>query len=134
MAAQSVVNYEQVLVDIVRALSPNQAEQLVDFARFLAAQRDTLLATDESQGSVEKMTKEAQTEYRVGRDTDKMDKVKIVFWQDDGAWLGYLQDYPDYWTQGETLDELRAFLKDLYSDIVSGTIPGMRKVEELVVA
>ncbi len=33
-----------------------------------------------------------------------MKVVKMVFWEDDGAWLGYLQDYPDYWTQGETLD------------------------------
>ena len=26
--------------------------------------------------------------------------VKIAVWQEDGWWLGYLQDYPDYWTQG----------------------------------
>jgi hypothetical protein len=27
--------------------------------------------------------------------------VKIVYWQeDDGKWLGYLQNYPDYLTQG----------------------------------
>lgn len=63
-----------------------------------------------------------------------MNKVKIVFWQDNNEWLGYLQDYPDYWTQGETLDELKEYLQDLYRDIVSGTVPGLRKVEELVVA
>lgn len=63
-----------------------------------------------------------------------MNVVKIVFWEDDGAWLGYLQEYPDYWTQGETLDELKEHLKDLYLDIIDGLIPGIRKVEELVVA
>ena len=63
-----------------------------------------------------------------------MNKVKIVFWQDNDEWHGYLQDYPDYWTQGETLDELKEYLKDLYRDIVSGAIPGIRKVEELVLA
>ncbi len=42
-----------------------------------------------------------------------MDIVKIVYWEEDGVWLGYLQDYPDYWTQGETLDDLREHLKDL---------------------
>jgi predicted RNase H-like HicB family nuclease len=62
-----------------------------------------------------------------------MNTIKIVLWEDDGGWLGYLQDYPDYWTQGETKDDLREHLKDLYQDITSGAIPGIRKVEELVV-
>jgi hypothetical protein len=30
-----------------------------------------------------------------------MQTIKYVYWQEDDAWLGYLQDYPDYWTQGE---------------------------------
>jgi predicted RNase H-like HicB family nuclease len=63
-----------------------------------------------------------------------MNVVKIVFWEDNGAWLGYLQDYPDYWTQGETLDDLKDHLKDLYLDLIGGFIPGIRKVEELVIA
>jgi predicted RNase H-like HicB family nuclease len=63
-----------------------------------------------------------------------MQILKFICWQDGGAWLGYLQDYPDYWTQGETLDDLKAHLKDLYQDITSGQIPGIRKVEELVVS
>lgn len=36
-----------------------------------------------------------------------MRTVKFVYWEEDGAWLGYPQDYSDYWTQGETLDEIR---------------------------
>ena len=63
-----------------------------------------------------------------------MQTTKIVFWEDKGAWLGYLQDYPDYWTQGESLDDLKVHLKDLHADITSGEIPGIRKVEELVLA
>lgn len=63
-----------------------------------------------------------------------MKVVKMVYWEDDGAWLGYLQDYPDYWTQGETLEDLREHLRDLYRDITSGQIPGIRRVEELEVA
>jgi hypothetical protein len=62
-----------------------------------------------------------------------MQTVKIVYWQDDDAWLGYLQDYPDYRTQGETLDDLKEHLRDLYADLTSGVIPGVRKVEELTV-
>jgi predicted RNase H-like HicB family nuclease len=63
-----------------------------------------------------------------------MQTVKIVVWEDDGAWLGYLQDYPDYWTQGETLDDLKEHLADLHHDVTSGAIPGIRRVEDLVVS
>jgi len=63
-----------------------------------------------------------------------MHSVKFVFWEEDACWLGYLQDYPDYHTQGETLDDLKAHLKDLYQDISGGHIPGIRKVEEFVVS
>ena len=62
-----------------------------------------------------------------------MQKVKIVYWQEDEAWVGYLQDYPDYWTQGESLEDLKEHLRDLYQDVTSGEILGIRKVEELVV-
>ena len=63
-----------------------------------------------------------------------MQTVKIVVWEDAGAWLGYLQEYPDYWTQGETLADLKEHLKDLYQDLISGAIPGVRKVEDLVLS
>ncbi len=35
-----------------------------------------------------------------------MKTVKFVYWQDKEFWLGYLHDYPDFMTQGETLEEL----------------------------
>jgi predicted RNase H-like HicB family nuclease len=60
--------------------------------------------------------------------------VKIVVWQEDECWLGYLQDYPDYRTQGDSPDELRENLHDLYADLSSGVIPGARRVEDLVVS
>ncbi len=63
-----------------------------------------------------------------------MRTVKIVRWQDGDGWIGYLQDYPDYWTQGETNDELEENLRDIYSDITSGLIPAVRMVQELIVA
>jgi len=63
-----------------------------------------------------------------------MSVVKIVVWEEDGVWLGYLQEYPDYWTQGQTLEDLKEHLKDLYQDITSGQIPGIRRVEELIVS
>lgn len=62
-----------------------------------------------------------------------MHTVKIVYWEEDGWWLGYLQDYPDYMTQGEVLEDLKDHLRDLCQDISGGHIPGIRKVDELVV-
>jgi predicted RNase H-like HicB family nuclease len=63
-----------------------------------------------------------------------MAAVEIVYWEEDGMWLGYLREYPDYWTQGESLEDLRDHLRDLYRDVTSGEIPGIRKVEELTVS
>ncbi|MDQ3331632.1 MAG: type II toxin-antitoxin system HicB family antitoxin [Planctomycetota bacterium] len=61
-----------------------------------------------------------------------MQSVKIVVWQEEDAWLGYFEDYPDYRTQGETFDDLKEHLRDLHHDLTSGEIPGIRKLEELV--
>ncbi len=63
-----------------------------------------------------------------------MSAVNIVYWEEDGLWLGYVQDYPDYWTQGETLDDLRDHLRELYYDLTAGHVPTIRKVEELVIS
>jgi hypothetical protein len=63
-----------------------------------------------------------------------MQTVKIIYWQEDDAWLGYLEEYPDYWTQGETFEDLEEHLKDLYQDLTGGQIPGVRKVGELLVS
>jgi len=59
---------------------------------------------------------------------------RYVYWQDENMWLGYLEDYPDYWTQGETQDELQENLLDIYKDLSSGAIPNVRRVAELKVA
>jgi hypothetical protein len=61
-------------------------------------------------------------------------KVKFVHWEEDGAWIGYFQDYPDYWTQGETFEDLKDHLLDLYHDLTSGELSGIRKVGELIVS
>lgn len=62
-----------------------------------------------------------------------MQTIKYIYWQEEDAWLGYLQEYPDYWTQGENLDDLREHLLDLHRDVTSGEISGIRKVGELVI-
>jgi hypothetical protein len=62
-------------------------------------------------------------------------KARFTYWKEsDGRYLAYLNDYPDHWTQGENLDDLKEHLKDLFGTFNAEQIPGIRKVEELGVA
>jgi predicted RNase H-like HicB family nuclease len=63
-----------------------------------------------------------------------MDRKKYVYWQEEDMWIGYFEEYPDYKTQGESLEELKENLKDIYQELSSGNIPCVRKVAELDVA
>lgn len=56
-----------------------------------------------------------------------------MYWQDGSEWLGYLEEFPDYLTQGENLADLQMHLKDLRQELTSGVIPGIRRVAELAV-
>ncbi len=60
-----------------------------------------------------------------------MTTPKYIFWQDGDMYLAYLEEFPDYMTQAESLDELQENLKDLYADLTSGQIPGVRRAAEL---
>jgi predicted RNase H-like HicB family nuclease len=60
-----------------------------------------------------------------------MRSIRYVHWQDGEMWLGYLEDYPDYMTQGESVAELEENLRDIYNDLTSGAIPFVRKIAEL---
>jgi hypothetical protein len=62
-----------------------------------------------------------------------MKAFKFTYWKDGDYYLGFLNDYPDYQTQGMSKDELISNLKDLVVDVESGQVPYIRKVEELVV-
>jgi len=63
-----------------------------------------------------------------------MQSTRYVYWQDGDTWIGYLEDYPDYSTQGESLKDLEEHLRDLYKDLSSGVIPFTRKVAQLQVS
>lgn len=62
-------------------------------------------------------------------------KARITYWKEsDGHYLGYLNEYPDHWTQGDDLDDLKAQLKDLHQTFSSDEIPGIKKEAELEIA
>jgi predicted RNase H-like HicB family nuclease len=62
-----------------------------------------------------------------------METVRFVFWREEDAYLGYLEEFPDYWTQGDTLEDLKEHLRDLYGDLTGGELPAVRRVGELAV-
>jgi predicted RNase H-like HicB family nuclease len=42
-------------------------------------------------------------------------ELDYTYWQEkDGWYLGYLNAYPEHWTQGTTIAELEEMLMDLY--------------------
>jgi predicted RNase H-like HicB family nuclease len=63
-----------------------------------------------------------------------MRHLEYTYWKDDDFYVGHLNAYPDYDTQGTTKEELIENLKSLLFDIESGQVPYIRHVEELVVA
>jgi len=62
-----------------------------------------------------------------------MKTLKFTYWKDGKYYPGFLNDYPDYETQGMSKEELVRNLKDLLVDLESGEVPYVRKVEDLVV-
>ena len=60
-------------------------------------------------------------------------KKKFIYYKEDDMWIGWLEEYPDYRTQGETLAELKDNLKDIFYELTSDRIPAVRKVGELVI-
>ncbi len=63
-----------------------------------------------------------------------MSAVRYVYWQEGPFWFGYFEEFPDYMTQGESREDLQDHLRDLYADLTSGTVPGIRRVAELKIA
>jgi len=62
-----------------------------------------------------------------------MEKRKFVYYQEGDMWVGWLEQFPDYRSQGETVEELKENLKDIYEELTRGNIPHVRHVGELVV-
>lgn len=63
-----------------------------------------------------------------------MKGLRYVYWQDQKYWLGYFEEFPDYVTQGDSLEDLKDHLRDLHQDLTSGETPAVRRVAELELA
>lgn len=47
-----------------------------------------------------------------------MTTIKFKYWQDQKFWIGYLEEYPDYITQGESFEELKENLTDIFNELL----------------
>lgn len=63
-----------------------------------------------------------------------METKRFIYYEEGGMLVAWLEEYPDYRTQGETMDELRENLLDLYKELTAGQIPCVHKVGELSIA
>jgi predicted RNase H-like HicB family nuclease len=59
---------------------------------------------------------------------------RFIYCQEDDVFIGWLDEFPDYRTQGESLLELKDNLKDIYNELTSGSMPNVHKVGELQIA
>jgi hypothetical protein len=60
--------------------------------------------------------------------------LQYTYWKDADYFIGYLNEFPDYETEGKTLEELQQNLRDIYNDIQTNEIPFIRRTAELVLA
>lgn len=53
--------------------------------------------------------------------------VPYTYWRDGDYFIGYINEFPDYKTQGSSENELQNNLKDIYKDLTLGLIPFARR-------
>ena len=45
--------------------------------------------------------------------------LSYTFWEaKEGGYIGFINQFPDYWTQGDSIEELESMLSSLYEDIM----------------
>ena len=61
-------------------------------------------------------------------------EFNVVYKKKKYWFIGHIQEYPDYESQGRTLDELRGNLIEIYNDINEGLVPDAEPSQLLEVA
>jgi len=57
-----------------------------------------------------------------------------IFYKKQDWFIGHIQEYPDYESQGRALDELRENLIEIYNDINKGLVPDAEPFQLMEVA
>ena len=61
-------------------------------------------------------------------------KINILYKEEKEWFVGHIQEYPDYESQGKSLEELRDNLIEIYDDIRKGLVPDAKPFQILEVA
>ena len=55
-------------------------------------------------------------------------KHRFTYWrEEDGTYIGYLNVLPDYVTQAETMESLKAHLQDIWELFADEALAGVRR-------
>ncbi|TLD68841.1 type II toxin-antitoxin system HicB family antitoxin [Phragmitibacter flavus] len=60
--------------------------------------------------------------------------ASITYWNDDELWLGFLDEFPDYVTQGTSFEDLKEHLLDLHKELTGGLVPNIKRHAQLELA
>jgi hypothetical protein len=61
-------------------------------------------------------------------------ELSYYYWKDGDFYLGYLSEYPQYPTQGESIEDLEIGLREIYGWIKDGTLKIKEKKGVLKIA
>jgi predicted RNase H-like HicB family nuclease len=65
------------------------------------------------------------------QEVDKME-MQYTYWEGEDGWLiGYLNEYPEQWTQGKNIKELEEMLIDLYVNFQEETNQKKKQIKKI---
>ena len=60
-------------------------------------------------------------------------RLTMVYWRGERMWLGKLLEFPEIMTQGETIEELEANIKDAFRMMFLDDVPAEHLTKEIAV-
>jgi predicted RNase H-like HicB family nuclease len=58
-------------------------------------------------------------------------ELPYTYWEGEGGWLvGYLNEYPEHWTQGKDITELEEMLLDLYKNFLEEAKRAQKQIKK----
>jgi predicted RNase H-like HicB family nuclease len=60
-------------------------------------------------------------------------KFTMLYWKGDKYWLGKILEHPEIMTQGETIEQLEANLRDAYLMMALEDVPRQYELKEIAV-
>ena len=62
-----------------------------------------------------------------------LSKMNMVYWKGEKFWVGRLLDHPEIMSQGETLEELEANIKEAYLLMAMDDVPERHMVKAIAI-